>query len=260
MVQRKEGNGGYNAPLIYKAFALLEEVAANQYEMGISDLSRRLNISKSTIFGITQALTDLGALRQDPLTKKFRLGPTLVKLGNQAFSGVNLRVVAKPFMAELSHKYQETVFLGTFDEQQGSTIVDKSDSPADLKITAPIGTRIPFLAGATAKVFLSSLQESDINKILKENKLPQYTEKSIINPSDYIKELQEVRQKGYALDYEEYLRGVNAISVPLTDPWGRLAGAIWMVGFSHSFTGKKLEEALSSTLKTAEQISQELGS
>ncbi|MDA8233550.1 MAG: IclR family transcriptional regulator [Clostridia bacterium] len=259
MTQKKEGNSGYNAPLIYKAFSLLDAVAANQYEMGISDLSRSLNISKSTIFGITQALTELGALRQDSKTRKFHLGPALVKLGNQAFSGVNLRVVAKPFMNELNQKYQETVFLGTFDEQLASTIIDKADSPAYLKITAPVGTRVPLFAGATSKVFLSSLQEADLEIILKDNKLPQFTEKSITNPTDYIKELQQVRQKGYATDYEEYLGGVNAISVPLKDPWGRVVGAIWMVGFSHSFADEKLEQAISSTLKAAKLISQELG-
>lgn len=259
MVPKKD-NGGYNAPLIYKAFSLLEEVAANQSEMGISDLSRRLNISKSTIFGVTQALTDLGALRQDPMTKKFRLGPALVKLGNLALSGVNLRAVARPFMDELSQKYQETVFLGTFDDSQGITIVDKADSPADLKISAPVGTRIPPLAGAAGKAFLSCLREADYKMFLKDDKMPNYTEKSITNAEDYLKELRQVRLKGYATDYEEYLRGVNAISVPLMDPWGRPAGAIWMVGFSHSFTGEKMEQAITSTMKSAKRISLELGS
>lgn len=260
MAQKKESTGGYNAPLIYKAFALLEAVANNQSEMGISDLSRLLNISKSTIFGITQALTDLGALRQNPLNKKFHLGPTLVKLGNQAFSGVNLREVAKPFMTELSNKYQETVFLGTFDAEQGSTIIDKADSPLDLKITSPVGTRIPMFAGAAYKVFLSSLREADLKKLMKKNELPVFTDNSITDPAEYIKELQQVSQKGYATDYEEYLRGVNAISVPLKDPWGRLVAAIWMVGFSQSFTGEKLEQAIASSMKAAEQISLELGS
>lgn len=259
MLQKKNSNGGYNAPLIYKSFSLLEEVAANQSELGVSDLSRRLGISKSTIFGIAQALTDLGALRQDSVTKKFRLGPTLVKLGNQALSGVNLQTVAKPFMMELSHSYNLTVFLGTFDERQGITIVDKVDSPADLKITAPVGARIPIFAGATGKVFLSRMRENNLKMLLKEKKIPRFTDNSITKIPDYLQELEQVRQRGYATDFEEYLRGVNAISVPLIDPWGRLAGAIWMVGFSHSFAGEMMEQAIASTLKAADQISQELG-
>lgn len=259
MSEKKTGNGGYNAPLIYKTFSVLEEVATNQSDLGVSDLSRRLSISKSTIFGITQALSDLGALRQDPVTKRFRLGPTLVKLGTQALSGVNLQVVAKPFMVELSRMYQETVFLGTYYEQFGSTIVDKADSPAKLKITSPIGTRLPLFAGVTGKVFLSRQPEQNLKVLLKENKLPRFTDNSITKVNDYLKELEKVRKQGYATEFEEYLRGVNAIGIPLIDPWGRLAGAIWMVGFSHSFTGEKLEQAIQSSLKAAEQIKLELG-
>lgn len=259
MLQKKNTNGGYNAPLIYKSFSLLEEVAANQSELGVSDLSRRLGISKSTIFGIAQAMTDLGALRQDPVTKKFRLGPTLVKLGNQALSGVNMQAVAKPFMMELSQKYHETIFLGTFDEHQGITIVDKADSPSDLKISAPVGARIPLFAGAAGKIFMSRLREPQLQALLNEKKIPRFTKKTITEIPDYLQELEKVRERGYATDFEEYLRGVNAISVPLIDPWGRLVGAIWMVGFSHSFAGEKLEQAVASTLKAADQISQELG-
>lgn len=258
MEQKKEQTSSYNAPLIYKAFSLLDEVAENQSELGISDLSRRLQISKSTISGITQALTDLGALRQDPLTKKFSLGPTLVKLGNQAKSEVDLRTVARPFMEELSQKYRETVFLGTFDERQGITIIEKADSPADLKISVPVGTRIPLFAGAAGKVFLSYLRETKLNKILTEKKLPQYTENSITNTADYVRELEEVRQRGYATDFEEYLRGVNAICVPIIDPSNRPAGAIWIVGFSTFFTGEKLDEAIAYTLSAAKNIGLDL--
>lgn len=258
MVEKKENNG-YNAPLIYKAFSLLEEVASSQSELGISDLSRHLNISKSTIFGITQALKDLGALRQDPVTKKFRLGPTLIKLGNQALNGVDLWSVARPYMEELSFKFRETVFLGIFDVQQGITIIGKADSPAELKITAPIGTRIPLFAGAAGKIFLAYQSETVLNKILSEKPLPEYTEKSIKSTSDYKLELQVIREKGYATDFEEYLRGVNAISIPIVNPSNHLVGAIWMVGFSHSFTGEKMKQSISASLQAADQISLEFG-
>lgn len=258
MVQKEPGSG-YNAPLIYKAFSVMEEIAANPSEYGISDLSRRLNISKSTIFGITQALTDLGALRQDPISKKFRLGPTLVQLGTQAMAGIDLRSVARPFMEELSQKYGETVFLGTFNEQE-ITIIDKAESPADLKITAPIGTKMPLFAGAAGKVFLAGLREPVLKKIFKDKPLPAFTEKSIVDTAEYLKELQKVRQVGYATDFEEYLRGVNAISVPLLDSWGWPAGAIWMVGFSHSLTSEKINQAVSTAINVAEQINLSLGS
>lgn len=248
---------GYSAPIIYKAFAVLEEVARAQSELGISDLARRLDISKSTVFGVTQALTDLGALCQDAETKKFRLGPTLIKLGNQALAGADLRSIARPFMDELFQEFSETVFLGTFHEN-GITIIEKADSPRELKISAPVGTRISIFAGATGKVFLAGLKEEALNRILQERSLPQFTEKTITNPGEYRKELEKVCRLGYSTDFEEYIRGVNAVSVPLLDPWGWTVAALWMVGFSHSFTREKVKKASLAATRVAARLKEML--
>jgi DNA-binding IclR family transcriptional regulator len=251
-------SSGYNAPVLHKAFAILEEIAYGQAELGISDLARKLEIPKSTVYGIIQALKEIGALIQSENTHKFKLGPTLVRLGNQAFSGINIRSVARPYMNKLSEEYKETIFMGIFDEQ-GVTIIEKADSPLDLKISSPLGTRIPIFAGATGKVFLSRMRKKMLDKILMERSIPKYTENSIIDPVKYRQELKKVRRLGYAKDFEEYIQGVNAISVPLLpDSWGWPAAALWMVGFSSSFTGEKLEKAISACIKEASEIAENI--
>lgn len=249
---------GYNAPILYKAFAILEEIAYNQADLGISDLARKLDIPKSTVYGIIHALKEIGALRQNEKTHKFKLGPTLVRLGDRALSEINIRSIARPYMDKLSVKFKETIFMGIFDEQS-ITIIEKADSPLDLKISAPLGTRIPIFAGATGKIFLSRVRKKTLDKILKEKALPKFTENSITDLKKYLQELEEVRRLGYAKDFEEYIRGVNAISVPLLpDSWGWPAAALWMVGFSSSFTGKKLEEAITACIKEASEIAEKV--
>ncbi|HHT46419.1 MAG TPA: IclR family transcriptional regulator [Firmicutes bacterium] len=249
-------SSGYNAPVLYKAFSILEEIAYNQTELGISDLARKLDIPKSTVYGIVQALKEVGALRQSEKTHKYKLGPTLVRLGNRALSEINIRSIARPYMEKLSAEFKETIFMGVFDEQR-VTIIEKAESPLDLKISAPIGTRISIFAGATGKIFLSRMRKKKLEKILKEKALPKFTENSITDPKKYLQELEEVRRLGYAKDFEEYIRGVNAISVPLLpDSWGWPAAALWMVGFSSSFTGEKLEEAITASIKEASEITE----
>jgi DNA-binding IclR family transcriptional regulator len=250
-------NSAYSAPILFKAFAVLEEVAQNQSALGVSDLSRRLEISKSTIYGIANALTELGALRQDKETKKYRLGPTLFRLGNQVLAGVDLRAVVRPFMEQLIEELEETVFIGTFDKN-GITIIDKLDSPQDLKISAPIGTRIPVHAGAAGKIFFAHLQEQLLAKILAERPLPQYTEESIIDPGKYRKELDKVRRQGYATDFEEYIQGVNAVSVPILDNRGSMIAALWIVGFSRSLNREKMDRAIRAAITAAAGIKERL--
>ncbi len=247
-------NTGYNAPILYRTFAILEEIAHAPSDLGISDLARRLAIPKSTVYGIVQALTEIGALRQNEKTNKFKLGPTLARLGNQALAGINIRSTARPYMDKLSEDFKVTVFMGIFDEH-GITIIEKADSPLELKISAPIGTRIPIFAGATGKIFLAGMRKKMLDKILKERSIPKFTENSITDPGKYRLELEKVRRTGYANDCEEYIQGVNAISVPLLpDPWGWPAAALWLVGFSRSFHGEKLEQAVDAARQAAAEI------
>ncbi len=243
---------GYSAPILYKAFAVLKEIADDQSGLGISDLARKLNMSKGTMHGIILALTDLEVITQDA-NKKFRLGPTLIQLGNRALAGGDMRLLARPFMEQLFGEFKETIFLGTFDGKR-ITIIEKVDNPFELKISAPIGTRIPLFAGATGRVFLSGLTEQELQAILAEKSLPEFTSNSVTDPGVYIKEIEKVRKQGYSTDYEEYIKGVNAVCVPISDAHDRIVAAIWMVGFAETFKGDRLNRAITAMLLAAQNI------
>lgn len=240
MTERKPVTN-YSAPILYKAFAIIEEIAADQGKMGISDLARKLNMSKGTLHGITQAFLDLGVITQAS-NKKFSLGPTLIELGNKALAGDDLRLSLRPFLEELYGEFKETFFLGTSDGKK-ITIIEKVDSPSGLKISAPVGTRIPLIAGAAGKIFLSALSDQDLEGVLR-NSLPKFTKKSITDRSKYIEEIKKVREQGYSTDFEEYIQGINAVSVPVTDMYGQTTAAIWMVGFSNTLNKDKIFRAL----------------
>lgn len=209
------------------------------------------------MYGITRALTNLEAIRQDTSIKKFKLGPTLAQLGSRAKAGVDLRLSARPVIEELSRAYAETIFLGTLDGQK-ITIIEKADSPSELKITAPVGTRIPLFAGAAGKVFLTGLNETVLKNMLINRSIPKFTVNSITDPDEYLKEISQARELGYATDFEEYIQGVNAVSVPVTDWWGRIMAILWMVGFTHSLTGEKVRLVASALMRAAIDINKRL--
>lgn len=253
----KESNN-YSAPMVYKSFTILKEIAKAQGTLGVSDISRQLNFNKSTVYGVTQAFLDLGVLRQDEATKKFRLGPALIQLSNQSLASVSLRSIARPYMIKLANDFLGTVFLGRFDEY-GITIIEKADSPVELKISAPVGTRIPFFAGSAAKSFLANLDAASQKRIIMERSLPKFTEKTINDVDEYLLDLQQVRKQGYATDFEEYINGVNAVSVPLLDNRGMFLAAIWIVGFGNSFTSDKMQQAAEAAMKISREITELIG-
>ncbi len=249
------GKDIYSVPSVTKAFRILEVISESGMDMSISELSRRLGLSKGTVFAIASTLHHLGVLVRDPVSKKFSLGYTLLELGRRAFVRKDLREVARKPMENLVEEIQETVFLGVLNGDH-VTILDVAEPKGELKITAPSGTRLPLLAGATGKVFLANMDRDRAREVIDSLGLTGYTPNSITDVDRYIQELEEVREKGFATDDEEYIRGVRAVACPLeADP---LPHAMWVVGFSTSLDNKKMGRVIDELGKTSHFISEAL--
>jgi IclR family KDG regulon transcriptional repressor len=247
--------GGYSVPSVIKAFKMLEIISESGIEMSISELSRKLGLSKGTVFAIASTLEDLGVLVRDPVTKKFSLGYTLLELGRRAFVRGDVREISRKPLQDLVEEIHENVFLGVLNGDH-VTILDVVESKRELKITAPSGTRLPLIAGATGKVFLATMDRERAREVLNSLGLTAYTPNSITDVDRYMEEIEEVRQKGFATDDEEYIRGVRAVACPLeADP---LPHAIWVVGFTTSLDDRKMGWVIDELRRTSHFISEAL--
>ena len=246
----------YGAPSVKKAFAILSAISSSKDGMGVSDLAKKLQMAKSTVHGMTSALEELGAVMRDPLTKKYKLGFTLLEIGRSAYYQIDLQTSARPITEELMARTQTSVFLGILNWDQ-VTILDIVESRQGLNITAPVGSTIPLFAGAVGKVFLASMPEEQAAKIVKSKGLPRFTANSIVDMDVYFSELRRVREKGYAVDDEEYILGVRAVASPLIG-LGQLRSAIWAVGFKASLDEKKMQKLTAKTQKAAKDISRRI--
>jgi len=242
----------YLAPSVKKAFDILREISSSREGMGLSDIARTLKMAKSTAHGITSILEELGAVVRDPITRRYELGLTLFELGHRAYSQIDLRDIARPVMEEVMEQVQETVFLGMLHGEH-MTILDVVECGHDFKITSQIGTSIPFLAAATGKALLASLEDSKALEIIKSKGLPKYTEKSITDPALFLEEVKRVRLKGYATDYEEYISGVRAVAAPVNGG-GNNRAVIWVVGFKASLDDRKIETLTSVIMEAVAAI------
>ncbi len=246
----------YGAPSVKKAFAILGAISSSKDGMGVSDLAKKLKMAKSTVHGMTSALEELGAAMRDPLTKKYKLGFALLEIGRSAYSQIDLQTSARPVTEELMEKTRTSVFLGILNWDQ-VTILDIVESRQELNITAPVGSTIPLFAGAVGKVFLASMPEEQAAKMVQSRGLPRFTDNSIVDMEIYFNELRQVRQKGYAVDDEEYILGVRAVASPLMG-LGQLRSAIWAVGFKASLDEKKMQILAGETHKAARIISRRI--
>lgn len=246
----------YSAPSVKKAFKILHAVADAPSGLGVSDLSRRLKIGKSTVHGITAALEEMGILIRDPLQKKYHVGYTLLELGRKAYAKMNLKDAARKPMERLMEQVGETVFLGALNGDH-VTILDVAESPKEMKITSPPGSRLPLLVGATGRILLAQLDQEKAKEIVHRLGLIRYTSKSVADPRRFLKEVAKARENGVALDDEEYILGVRAIAAPIRAA-SLPPAAIWVVGFTSSLEGQKVESVCSEIQKTAGEIHRSL--
>jgi len=246
----------YQAPTVKKAFQILDRIAGSRDGLKISDLSAALKISKSTVHGIAAALEAQGALVREPRTKRYILGFTLFELGRKVYARADLKDIARPYMVKLMEKIGESVFLGVCNNHH-VTILEIVESMNDLKITAPIGTTIPLLAGAIGKVFLAGMPENMAVQLIRSLKLVPYTNRSITEPDAYLQAIHQARKAGYAIDDEEYIPGVRAVAAPVKN-MEPVQAAIWVVGFKPSTNGVAIEHLGVDTCQAAEAISREI--
>ena len=197
-------------------------------------------------------------MERDGDSRAYRLGYALIELGNAVLRRLDLRQVARPYLARLRESTGETAVLH-IPSGQGAVIIDRAESNHQLKVTAPLGHRLPPFAGAVAKVFLAARSDHELADLLKGRALPTYTSRSISDPARYRKELARVSRRGYAVDDEEYLPGVRAISAPILAGRGQTIATITVVGFSARLGPEKTREAVAEVLVAAESISRRLG-
>jgi len=242
-----------------------------QKEYGVSEISRLLNLNKSTVHNILNTLASHNFLVQDEGTRRYRLGPALAELGSMVRGRLDLREVARPYLRQLMEQTGATILLGTFDGT-AITIVDKEEPLSDLRVAASIGMRIPFCAGSFGQAFLAYLPEDTLDRLLAEPGLKAFTPTSITDPDRYRASLAQVRVRGYAIDdNEEYLRDVGAISVPIFGPQPGPAAAsnghpgppvvaaITLVSFDSRLSPQNIAELTPYLVAAGRKISEDLG-
>jgi IclR family transcriptional regulator, KDG regulon repressor len=246
----------YSAPILKKSLEVLKFIVNGGTPFGVTEISNKLAISKSTVYGILSALKEERFIEKDKQTKKYVIGPELYELSKKVFKGGELIAVAKPFLEKLVILADETVFL-CIQEDPLVKVIDVVETKKAFRMSLPVGGTFPITASATCKAFLSPMDDESIKAFLKEKGLPRYTENSITDVEQFLREVDKTRATGYSLDLEEYLKGVRAVAT-LIYIGNAPVGAVCVLGFSTSMHDDKISSIIDHVKATARQISTRL--
>ena len=206
---------------------MLLYICQNSVPAGLSEISRGVELDKTTTWRLLATLEKENMVQQDPLTKKYIPGANISNLFNTWRSDV--RKVARPYLEGLLHETGETVCLIVAVGLERLCI---EVLQADQKLSAiqAIGYRAPIYKGASGRVLLAYRPVEEVEKILDKTGLEQSTPQSVTNREIYIRELEKTRERGFAATSGDLLIGLSAVSAPIFDKQNDLASALVVKG------------------------------
>ncbi len=197
-----------------RAFDILE--ALMDGEIGLTDLSKKVNLNKSTVHRLLNTLIFRGYVSQNPTNNKYKLTLKFLEVGNKILNTVDIIGIARPYIKRLSEKTNEVVHLVSIERDE-IVYIDKIESNNTIRMHSFIGKRIPIYCTAVGKVYMSCLDSNEFSSLWDtfEHKIVKLTNNTIISKNDMLDELNIIRTNGFAIDNEENEEGVICVAAPI---------------------------------------------
>jgi IclR family pca regulon transcriptional regulator len=212
-----------------RGLSILSSFNSDRPLIGVSELSRDLELSRSTTHRYIATLAQLGYLQQDPDSKRYRLGPRVLDLGFSAINSMDLREIAAPFLRELSDETGYTVNLAILD---GIDVVyiercrTARPGQRDIDLNLHVGARLPAYCTAMGKAILAFIPESRLDELIDRIEFTPRGPNTLTGPGAFREELARIRESGIAVNDEELAYGLRSIAAPIHSHAGEVVAAL----------------------------------
>lgn len=242
-----------------RASAIIDVIAVTGEEgVGLSEISRETGLNKTTAFNLIASLVTLGFLEQDGHSKRYRLGLRNLELGRMVQQRLHISHLARPLLAELCKKTNETVNLG-LPKLLDLLVIDSFQGSRQLHATAYAGWRSMYHCTALGKAMISQWDEPMRRTVYRLHGLPRQTPNTITDIDTLEAKLAQFKVQGYALDVEENELGVNGIATSIFNGLGEVAAAISVCGPSNRLTEEVMEQIATDVMAAADSIAVAIG-
>lgn len=243
---------------VERALDILEAFLDSNDALGITELSRRVNLNKSTTYRIIQALRKRGYIKQDSQTNKYCLGYKILKIAYTSLNQNKLREIARKYMEELSEKTSHTVQL-TVLEGNEVIYIDQVEGNDIFQLRLQVGNRGPLHCTAAGKCILAFLKEGEFEAVVRRCHLTRLTEKTITSVGRLRKELRVIKRAGFSFCNREYDMHLRSIGAPIIGMGSKVIGAVVLTAPSNRIRIKELSSFGKMVRETGFKISVEMG-
>jgi IclR family transcriptional regulator, KDG regulon repressor len=254
----QSANARYRIQAVERAVAILNAFSADEHELGVTEIADRLGLHKSTVHRFMVNLDAAGMVERNSRTGRYRLGMRIFELGGLVKQRMNLWDEALPFLESLVRDTGETGHLAVLDGGE-AIYIERVEARRALRVPSAIGRGYPAHATNLGKVLLADLEPERLAEIVRERGLAAYTPHTIVDPIALEHELRRIRERGYAVDNEEYDEGLRCIGAPVRDHSGRVVAALGIGGPVTRITPARVEELSTLVIAAATGLSRRLG-
>jgi len=249
----------YPVQSVDHALDILETFSYNEEELGVTELSHKLNLHKNNVFRLLATLETRGYIEQDKKTGNYRLGIKIFEVANVFLHHLGLRRQARPILEELVGKCNETAYLAV-TEGTDVVYVLMHETTHTVRVIPRLGHRLPAYCTASGKIQLAFESQDRLRELFRDRALRQFTANTIADFDRLLEHLAEVARLGFAVDHEELEEGVCCLAAPVRDYSHKVVAGVGLSGPVSRFSPERIQNELAALVKEAgTKISQRLG-
>ena len=248
----------YTVKSLVKALTILETLAEGEPPYTLTQLSRRLHLHVSTVHRLLVNLVRRGFVEEDRVSGGYQLSYRVLRMGLRVLDRLDFRHVAQPLLRELNVRTREAVHLAILEETRG-VVVEKFDSPQAVGLDARLGRIMPLHCTGVGKTLLAFQGEELLSQIAQSPGLPKMTVHTLSSLPQLRREMERIREQGYAVDLEEAVEGLRCVAGPVFNHMGQVVAAFSVAGPATRLTPARMSELAELVRDTSQQISYRLG-
>ena len=198
------------------ALDVLEAFSGQADELGVTELSKSLGLSKNNVFRLLATFESKDYIEQNPKTEGYRLGLKVFELGEIYRHQSGLLKQARPVLKKMVAKCNEAGYIAVL---RGWEVIylDMVDTTKSIKVISRVGKRLPAYCTAIGKAQLAFESEDEIDRVFRNRTLTRFTRHTITSLAKLKEQFAEIVAKGYSLDRGEYEEEIRCVGVPVRD-------------------------------------------
>lgn len=214
---------------VERALQILTLFSRQITQLGVTEVARALGVTKAAAHNLMITMTDAGFLYRDPETKRYSLGLKVCELGMIQPLAHELNQRAHGPAQDLSRSRRMVTRVALWDGE--AMLVSATYYPQNrIELSSSIGPRIHAYASSVGRAVLSQLPREEVLTYLEHTHLEAFTANTITDKAELLKEIEDSRHRGFAVDREESVYGLACLGAPLFDSSGKPVGALSVSG------------------------------